>query len=183
MPRFWRLNPAWLTPFPAARAAQNGHACWPHRPLRAGRAARPSAPPIASCGPKSAGFRPKSAKTAHCDLSNVLFRPKSAKTAHCLSRRAPQVTCGPALRPTRSPTHPRPDLHTESKVRRWKLSYSTSRWLPGAPEAGAAERLSFCHDIRLAVFGGDLDATFSQRGRAQIPVQPTLLNPKPKPKP
>ena len=159
MPRFWRPNPAWLTPFPAARAAQNGHACWPHRPLRAGRAARPSAPPIASCGPKSAGFR-----------------PKSAKTAHCLSRRAPQVTCGPALRQTRSPTHPRPDLHTESKVRRWKLSYSTSRWLPGAPEAGAAERLSFCHDIRLAVFGGDLDATFSQRGRAQIPVQPTLLN-------
>ena len=164
MPRFWRPNPAWLTPFPAARAAQNGHACWPHRPLRAGRAARPSAPPIASCGPKSAGFR-----------------PKSAKTAHCLSRRAPQVTCGPALRQTRSPTHPRPDLHTESKVRRWKLSYSTSPGLPGAPEAGAAERLSFSYDIRLAVFGGDLDATISQRGRAQIPVQPTLLNPKPKP--
>ena len=153
----------WLTPFPAARAAQNRQACWPHRPLRAGRAASPPAAPIARGGPKSAGFR-----------------PKSGKTAHCLSRSAPPADCGPAIRPPRSTTPPRPDLHTESTVRSWKLSYTTSRGLPRASEAGPAERLSFSHDIRLAVFGGDLDATISQLEREEMPVHRTPLNPKPK---
>jgi hypothetical protein len=70
-------------------------------------------------------------------------------------------------------------LHTESTVRSWKLSYTTSRGLPRASEAGPAERLSFSYDIRLAEFGGYPDATISQRGRAEMPVHPTVLNPKP----
>ena len=161
MPPISAPGTAWLTPFPAADAAQNRHAGWPRRPLRACRAARPSAPPIASRGPKSA---PK--------------HPKSTKTAHRESRRALPVACGPALRPARSPNHPGPGSYTESTASRQNLRYAPPRGLPGAPEAGAADPESFRHDIRLPMFRGYPDPTFCPRERGQMPVRPTVLKAK-----
>ena len=160
MPPISAPGTAWLTAFPAADAAQNRYACWPRRPLRAGRAARPSAPPITCPGPKTA---PKS--------------PKSTKTAHRESRSALPGTSGPELWPAPSPNHPGPGSYTESTVSRQKLRYTPSRGLPGATEAGAAERESFRHDIRLPMFRGYPDTTFCPRERGQMPVRPTVLYP------